>query len=235
MDYLMRDRMTNIDMLEILEIPAASVLLANGGGALVAYDDLFLLSAEPENEAEFLRCLTDRLVPGRETLVVLRSDSARTVLTRDYGFQTVMECCHAVYSSKEPISYSLPAGAEIRKLDPRYADFVHAHYHMVDDADYIRSRIEAGMFGVFWQGEIVGFAGTHEERPMGMLEILPQYRRLGLAYCLEAYLINHLLAQGRIAFCQVAVNNEASKRLQQKLGLELSGRVIYWLALGRMK
>lgn len=227
--------MTNIDMLEVLMIPSARVLLANDGGALVSYDDLFLLSAEPDFEADFLRCLTDRLVPGRETIVVLRSAAARDVLTREYGFRTIMECRHAVYPSKDPIPYVLPAGAEIRKLDARYADFVHAHYHMVDDADYIRSRIEADMFGVFWQGEIVGFAGTHEERPMGMLEVLPEYRRLGLAYCLEAHLINHLLAQGRTAFCQVAVYNEASRRLQEKLGLEISERVIYWLVIGRMK
>ena len=52
---------------------------------------------------------------------------------------------------------------------------------------------------------------------MGLLEILPEYRRLGLAYALEAHLINHLLSLGRVPFCQVALYNEASIRLQKKL------------------
>ncbi|MDD4311433.1 MAG: GNAT family N-acetyltransferase, partial [Eubacteriales bacterium] len=109
----------------------------------------------------------------------------------------------------------------------------HAHYHMVEDVRYIRERIEADMFGVFLNGEIAGFVGTHEERSMGLLKILPEYRRLGLAYALEARLINHLLSQGRVPFCQVAIVNNASIRLQQKLGLVLSDHVVYWLGYHR--
>ncbi len=227
--------MTNIDMLEVLQLPEASVLCADARGVLLRHGDLFLLSCEPGQAAAFLPLMTQQLEGAKERLIVLHSAELIRELERDHAFQTVMECRHAVYLSTEPIPYSLPAGAEIRKLDARYVDFVHAHYHMVDDIDYIRERIEADMFGVFVEGQIVGFAGTHDERPMGMLEILPEYRRLGLAYSLEAHLINHLLSQGRVPFCQVAVYNEASERLQRKLGLAISERIIYWLALGGMK
>ena len=85
------------------------------------------------------------------------------------------------------------------------------------------------MFGVFVRGEIAGFVGTHEEQTMGLLEILPEYRRLGLAYALEAHLINHLLSIGQTPFCQVAIHNEPSLRLQRKLGLTISDTVVYWL------
>lgn len=227
--------MTNIDMLEILQIPQSTVVAADERGVLLSYDDLFLLSCEPGYAAGFLPLITKGLAQKKEQLVVLHSAECKETLEREYAFQTVMECRHAVYQSGDPVSYTLPEGAEIRPLDQSHADFVHAHYHMVDDLSYIRSRIEAGMIGVFFGGRIVGFAGTHEEHPMGMLEILPEYRRLGLAYCLEAQLINNLLAQGSVPFCQVAIYNEASLRLQQKLGLEISERIIYWLARGRMK
>ena len=227
--------MTNIDMLEVLELPAAQVVWADDTGALVQHGELYLLASDPGQEAKFLLLLTGQLAACREPIVVLRSDAARETLERAFGFRTVMECRHAVYPSMERVLYTLPEGATIRKLDARYVDFVHAHYHMVDDLQYIRERIEADMFGVFLGGEIVGFVGTHDERPMGMLEILPQYRRLGLAFCLEAHLINHLLSLGRVAFCQVALVNDASLRLQQKIGMEISERVIYWLARGGMK
>ena len=233
--YLMRDRMTNIDMLEVLQLPETSVLCADARGVLLRYGDLFLLSCEAGRAVEFLPLLAEDFEQKPDCILVLHSAELRDELERNYAFQTVMECRHAVYQSDEPVHYTLPAGVEIRKLDEQYVDFVHAHYHMVDDIDYIRERIVADMFGVFVEGEIVGFAGTHEERPMGMLEILPEYRRLGLAYSLEAHLINDLLSQGRVPFCQVAVYNEASTRLQQKLGLAISEQIIYWLARGGMK
>ena len=221
--------MTNIDMLEVLQLPKATVLAANDHGVLVSHGDLFLLAHEPGFAAEFLPRMTQKTPYNPEQLIVLHSGELRETLEREHGFQTVMECYHAVYPSTERIPYSLPEGAEIRKLDERYVDFVHAHYHMVDDVDYIRERINEDMFGVFFGDEIVGFAGTHDERSMGMLEILPEYRRLGLAYALEAHLINHLLSQGRVPFCQVAIVNDASIRLQQKLGLTISDQVVYWL------
>ena len=234
-DYLNRDVLMNIDMLEVLELPKAAIVAANESGVLVQHGDLYLLASEPNHAAEFLPQMEQTLTQNPEQLVVLHSDELRDTLEHDFGFQTVMECRHAVYLSKEPVPYTLPEGAEIRPLDRSYAGFVHAHYHMVDDPAYIRERLEEGMFGVFVGDEIAGFAGTHEERPMGLLEILPGYRRLGLAYALEAHLINHLLSLGRVPFCQVAVYNEASIRLQEKLGLVLSDQIIYWLARDRMK
>jgi len=235
MDYLNRDILTNIDMLEVLELPASAVVLAHKDGVLLSHGDLFLLAHEPGKAQGFLPELTRDLMQKPEQLIVLHSDELRGTLERDFGFQTVMECRHAVYPSREPIPYTLPKGAVIRPLDQSHAEFVHAHYHMVDDFGYIKERIDAGMFGVFVDGEIAGFAGTHEERPMGMLEILPEFRRLGLAYALEAHLINRLLAENRVPFCQVALYNDSSIRLQQKLGLVLSQQIIYWLAKANMK
>ena len=226
--YYMQDKLANFDVLETSLMPNVRKLSENERGVLYEYDNLYFLACEPEHAESFFPLITEGLTHDCGRLVVLRGANARNALEQ-LGFRTQMECFNAVYLSKEPVAYTLPEGAEIRKLDESYVDFVHAHYHMVDDIRYIRDRIEAGMFGVFLKGEIAGFAGTHEERSMGLLEILPEYRRLGLAYALEAHLINYLLAQGRVPFCQVAIVNEASIRLQQKLGLVISDQVVYWL------
>jgi len=229
LEYLERDTLANIDMIGLLPLPAADVLAANENGVLIRHSMLYLLAAEPGKAGGFLPRMTQGLQAGIERQIIVRSDELIPALTQDYGFVVTMECCHAVYPSKEPIPYSLPEGCEIRLLDLSYLDFVHAHYHMVDDVAYLRERLEAGMFGVFVGGEIAGFVGTHEEQTMGLLEILPEYRRLGLAYALEAHLINHLLSIGQTPFCQVAIHNEPSLRLQRKLGLTISDTVVYWL------
>jgi tRNA (guanine37-N1)-methyltransferase len=62
-----------------------------------------------------------------------------------------------------------------------------------------------------------------------MLEVLPNYRKRGLAFALEAHMINHLLVLGRRAFCQVSVDNAASIALQKKLGMSVSDSVISWI------
>jgi tRNA (guanine37-N1)-methyltransferase len=226
--YFIQDKLANFDVLEASLMPNVRKLSENERGVLYEYDNLYFLACEPEHAAAFFPLITEGLTPDCGRLVVLRGAKARDQLEQ-FGFRTQMECYNAVYLSKEPIAYTLPEGAEIHKLDESYVGFVHAHYHMVDDIGYIRDRIEADMFGVFLAGEIAGFVGTHEERSMGLLEILPEYRRLGLAYALEAHMINHLLSQGRVPFCQVAIVNEASIRLQQKLGLVISDQVVYWL------
>ena len=229
LEYLERDVLANIDMIGLLPLPAAEVLAANENGVLIRHDMLYLLAAEPGKAGGFLPQMTQGLQAGVERQIIVRGNELIPALTHDFGFVVTMECCHAVYPSKEPIPYTLPEGCEIRLLDASYLDFVHAHYHIVDDVSYLRERLEAGMFGVFVRGEIAGFVGTHEEQTMGLLEILPEYRRLGLAYALEAHLINHLLSIGQTPFCQVAIHNEPSLRLQRKLGLTISDTVVYWL------
>ena len=228
-DYLQRDILANIDMIGLLSLPETQVLACDETGALIRHDVLYLLATEQGCAAAVLPQLSFGLTPGLERQIIVRGRELIEPLTRDYSFVVAMECCHAVYPSKEPIAYSLPEGARIRPLDQSHLDFVHAHYHMVDDVAYLRERIDAGMFGVFFGDALAGFVGTHEELTMGLLEILPEYRRLGLAFALEAHLINHLLSIGQTPFCQVAIHNEPSLALQRKLGLTISDTKVYWL------
>lgn len=64
---------------------------------------------------------------------------------------------------------------------------------------------------------------------MGLLEVLPRYRRKGYGAVLEAFLIRHMLSLGRTPFCQVFEGNTASEKLQQKLGMERSDQMTWWL------
>lgn len=228
--YLSRNVLKNIDMLEILHIASSETLVSDGSGVLLRNGNLYLLSCEANASLAFLPLLTKDLDGDPDRMIVLHGPELPERLLPDYGFSTVMDCRHAIYQKTDPVSYSLPNNTEIRRLDQTYLGFVHNHYHTVDDVAYLRERIDTGMFGVFVEGRIAGFAGTHDERSMGLLEILPEYRRLGLAYALEAYIINDLLRCGRVPFCQVSIRNEPSLALQRKLGLTISDSVIHWLA-----
>ena len=230
--YLSRDPNKNADMLEILLLPTARVLAAGDSGVLLEHNGLYLLSCDEGTDAGYLPLLVDGLEQDPERMVVLHNPALKDVLVQAYGFEAFLDVRHGVYRKEEPLAYSLPDDAQIRRLDESHLSFVLRHYHMMDDETYLRERIDEGMFGVFVGGELVGFIGTHDERSIGLLEILPEYRRLGLAFALEAHLINRLLEQGRIPFSQVSVDNEPSLALQRKLGMEFSDATVHWLVRG---
>lgn len=53
------------------------------------------------------------------------------------------------------------------------------------------------MTGAFLDGVLAGFIGIHEEGSIGMLEVLPAYRRRSLGYALEAGAIRPRTEGGR--------------------------------------
>lgn len=216
-------------MLELLEIPESTILYEGGDGVLLYNDMMFSVAFVPGAEDAFLQRLLSHLPEDGGCYVVLHSPELKAPLMMERGFGSFMDCYQCLYERTDPVSYVLPKGAVIRQLDMRHLDFVHTHYHTVDDIGYIRERIEAGMFGVFYGEILVGFIGTHDERSIGMLEILPDYRKRGLAFALEAHMINHLMQHDRRAFCQVSVDNTPSIALQKKLGMTISESVISWM------
>ncbi len=228
-NYLKHDFLRHVDMLELLEMPSASVLYGGDDGVLACSDTMFSLSFVSGAENAFLQRLLAHLPERGGCYVVLHGPELKAPLMREHGFGSFMDCYQCLYEQAGPISYSLPDGADIRPLDMQHIDFVHAHYRTVDDAGYVRERIEAGMFGAFFGETQAGFIGTHDERSIGMLEVLPEFRKRGLAFALEAHMINHLLHAGRRAFCQVSVGNAPSLALQKKLGMTISESVIIWM------
>ena len=76
---------------------------------------------------------------------------------------------------------------------------------------------------------VAGFIGTHSEGSMGMLEVLPEFRRKGYGLALEQFLIAWHLSRGWTPFGHVIDGNEPSLRLQQKAGMVCAGLPAIWL------
>lgn len=216
-------------MFELLEMPGSCILYEADDGVLLYNDMMFSVAFVPGAEKIFLQRLLSHLPESGGCYVVLHGPELKEPLTLDHGFSTFMDCYQCLYEHTEPVSYALPEGVSILPLDLHHLDFVHAHYHTVDDIGYVRERIEAGMFGAFYGETLAGFIGTHDERSIGLLEVLPGYRKRGLASALEAHMINHLLLLGRRPFCQVSVKNAPSIALQKKLGMSVSSSTISWM------
>lgn len=165
-----------------------------------------------------------------DTFVALVCESSvRDKLMESGIFRECFECLQAVYTGG-PISI-VRDDVLVRQLDISDMPFILENYHHPgSNEDHIRERLNDYMAGAFIGGKCAGFTGIHEEGAMGLLEVLPEYRRRGIAELLEAHLINWCLQNSRLPYCHVLTNNTASIALQKKLKLTLDEKPLYWLS-----
>ncbi len=234
LDYLTRDKLVHTDMLEVIRRDQARLLYADENGVLLLDEPsrAWMVSVVDEDMGERLLSLIPR--EEREPLFCVHQEFLRDSISRRFGRSHVSVCTQFVYTRKLPPEELSGAPAyEIRPLTAEEAEGVYACYphHDICSLEDIQERIAAGaLFGAYMQGQMAGFAGFHREGGMGMLEVLPQYRRQGIGGALERYLIRLFLERGWVPFCQVFAGNEASEALQKKLGLRRARGTVYWIS-----
>ena len=206
-----------VDMTESLRRGAGRLLYNGDEGSLVLSTDGTFLLSDIQDGA--LLCEKIRtLCPAAPKLFTVKSDECSVYVS--------MRCSQWGYEKGEP---PCPVTADIRPLTQEHAAPAASVYHDGDGA-YIRNRIEHGaLFGVFESDALAGFAGFHDDSSMGMLEILPPFRRRGYAAQLEAFLIAAALKEGRTPYCHVVDGNEASLHLQRKMGLTCTRLPAIWV------
>lgn len=226
--YLSKDPLLHMDMLESIRSGSAELLAAGEDGVLLINTAAEAAMMSTESAKAAARMLAR--IPAVPLFVAHQSFYEEDAAQK-FGYTQKMVCRQAVYLKKQPLP--MPCGApDIRPLDGRCLSFIMEHYTHADNEAYLRERLESGaMFGAFAEGSLAGFIGTHAEGSMGMLEVLPRYRRHGVALTLETFLMNCLLDCGRVPFAQIVTDNEASLKLQQKLGFSFSDKTLSWLMM----
>ena len=225
LDYLERDSVLNADMINTLRSNTGKMLYCDGG--VLVYNipgEVFLMNASCAECAE--RMLP--LIAGAYALVAHNEELIPMLMER-LGFTHRQDCHQLAYTGKTPLPLRVPADTVVRRLTREHTDFVAEHYSHSPDRQYIEERIDYGMLGAFVSGELAGFVGVHDEGSIGMLEIVPKFKRLGLGSLLEASMINARLEQGFIPYGQVILGNLPSERLQNKLGLSRAEGIVSWL------
>lgn len=225
-DYLSKDITLHIDMIEGIKSGNAQVLHASSRGVLVYFQmaGTYMMSAQDTKTAEEMI----ESVAGA-SMFVAHQDFYIPAIQDKFSLKERLICQQAVYLSQKPISEPENFIA-IRRLDERYLLFLMKHYSRPTDEDYMRERLQAGVvYGAFCGKDITGFIGQHAEGSIGMLEVLPQFRRTGIAMTLESFLVNKLLSQGRVPFSQIVLGNTASIELHKKLGFTISEKTLSWL------
>lgn len=225
--YLEKDPAYHADMLDALLVEGTKIYYSEEDGVMLRIGGKGPYSISASNEEAMEKMA--KLIEEDRYMAVVRPFRLIPKLFEAKGKPAeMMPCYQAAYLSKERKPEKDVPGIVIKPLTMEHHRFVCDHYE--DDEDYIKSRIEYGMLGAFDEEEnCAGFVGFHGEGSMGLLQVLPEYRRRGIGEALEARVINRRLSEERIPYDHVVVGNEKSMALQRKSGLILSEKIVTWV------
>lgn len=221
---LYEQKRNNIHLIETLSRGRGEIFFAEGKSLLV-YNrtcDIVLLTAENIEHGDKMLSL----IPETCGLAVTSQSFLNDLLCEKLKFKVCQECHQVCYTPREPLPVR---HKDIRALTHEEFSYVAEHYTL-GDPDSVKERINAkALYGAFIEGQIVGFAGIHEDGSMGMLYVDEKHRYQGIGAALESYVINREREAGHTPYAHIIVGNEESLRLQEKLGLYQAKQNIWWL------
>ena len=224
-ENLKNNHILNCDVLEALRRKTARILYAKNGDFLI-YETISganYMNAETPEIAEHMLTLVES-----GNLFSIRQKEYSQMIEEKFPVKYHLQCMQAHYDKKEPARIpEIPF--EIVRLEKVHIPFLKENYKEVQSEGYIEGRIREGMFGVLDNNQLAGFIGKHDEGSIGLLHIMPAYRRLNLGAALTSFMVNRALELGEIPFSQVTLGNEASLALHEKIGFILSKEYLYWL------
>ncbi len=215
--FLNQDYYLNYPLIYALNHAAELVDANQHGVAVLIPDPDFLMLAGP-NPLE--------LVKNRPKLGLIQiCGSLNTAaVAAHFGLNGILEC-HQFYYPHQSIESDL----ELEPLKQEDAPFVLQYYPRLNPEEIMLAINEERLFGLRDKGHLFAFIGLHDDHSMGMLEVLPEYRRQGWGERLERALISKLLRLGELPYGQVVVGNDSSMRLQEKLGFVLCSDRVFWM------
>jgi len=226
LSYLNNRKYQNIPAVTAIKRGIAEETYSSEKGVILYIKQYSLYMVTLDDNGVFSK---DFIKDENANILVLREHNINLVGSL-LGNYNVIPCYQAVYDIKEPLHYD-SGNVKIKQLDESFTDIVYDNYSLKLDKDYIRERIESGeLWGAFLNGEFAGFAGLHEEGSMGMLEVLPDKRRKGVATALQFYVINKVHERGETPYAHIKVNNQASIALQKNFpSCEILDEKIAWM------
>ncbi len=222
--FLNKNRNLYIPVIEAIERGEAEILNFDSDGAVVKQGEYLVNMCLRSDKA---------LLKYRELvenyLCVIFDAKDLDYIAKMFPGSRQTPCIQVIYTKKEPPV--IQTNAEFKLLDRSYAQFVYDTYsRRPPDISSIIALIDKKyIYGIFIDGEIAGFCGRHYEGSMGLLEILPQFRRQGLGRLMEKFIISQVLKEGRTPYGHVVFGNDISLNLQLSIdGMIAIPETVLW-------
>lgn len=225
--YLSKNYLKNVGILECIKNDEIDYIYNDFDGVFI-WDktaDIYMISTDSPETC--IKAISNIDSPG---LIVCHNLYEKDVIQPLYNLWGVNECWQGAWLKNEGFDFT--PTCEIRKLasDDETVDVVYNNYTLAFDRTHIKYIIDGiGMYGAYVDGKLAGFIGRHEERSMGLLEVLPEYRKMGIGKQLIMFLTNDILSHGETPYMHIITYNNLSRDINAKLGFTFSDSYVYWL------
>ena len=241
LEMLQKEKLLHIDMIELINRGRA-LLRYRSGEEMVLEDTVTgilyhtMMGMNPEQSA-----LIGEELPwlGEARYLVLHQEEAASYVKAQYGYVQPCDCLYAVCTRREKLSVSglyrpdgqpMENGLVIRPLTLMQAEQVSKLYREWADTEYIIDRVmKKQMYGAFFGDLLAGFIGIHDDGSIGMLTVVEQFRGQSVGAALETFACNQQLEQGMIPYGILQKDDAVSKGLQQRLGLCITKKEVFWV------
>lgn len=222
--YLEENRLLHIAMLESIRRGTAQIISDSEHGMLLLdrSSNVHMVSAD---SWEYGKVLLD-LIEDYYQLVVCQENLA-DYAEEKFGLHEIFKCKKVAYFKKEKVEFE--SDLRIVRPDADHLAQVKENYHTIPESEIDEINQRGNLFCAFYGDDFVGFSGNHLDGSIGLLEIFPDYQRKGFGEQLERFMINYVIDKGDTPYGEIVIGNQASARLQQKLGFEISDETITWL------
>ena len=209
-------------------------VLKRGSGEIIVDTDDALFVRDTVSGAYMLACedetagaalLDSHIRPDCDLLMVSNHALGQIAFER-YGFSEKLECYQVAYYGEKP---AIDTELSVREADERDLPMLLEHYDLISPQELAEVVRRRSILLGYSQGHLAGFIGEHLEGSMGILYVLPEYRRKGFGEALQKHLIAKTMEKGFVPFGQVEKDNVNSLRLQEKIGMTRSDRLIVWM------
>lgn len=226
MEFLKINSLENLNIKRVLE---------RGTGKIIYQDDKSIFILDEVSKAYMLAC--DDTTDGMNILEKYGTIDITLFFTSNkelgnkgfvkYGFDEKIECYQMADLKQEVPEHSGDLAFREATMDDY--PFISAEYDRLSEEELKEVISRHNIILGYTDEGIVGFIGEHLEGSIGLLYILPKFRRRGYASELEKEMSRRTLAKGFIPFGQVEVDNEASIKLQESMGLTKSENTVMWM------
>ena len=222
--YLIKNPLLHMGMIEPIRRGTVDILYAEIDGVLIK-----------EQKSNAYMISVDNFEKGRKLinsilkcdLIVAHQKYMVDYILNWFGLTKKLECVQAVYMNK--IKLDIKKELEIRQLEQSQIEVILQHYDKLSNNEIQILLKNGNLFGGYKNETLIGFIGNHLEGSIGILEVFPQYRRLGYGEILEIYMVNQMLEKDLIPFAQIEISNKKSLALQDKLGFSISKDRLFWI------
>jgi len=228
---LEKDELSNISMLGFFsKRDPVKILKHNKSIMAMGISDehwWYMAIKKPSDFAWFL----DNTESSDRYLAVIEDDLLEEIRLR-FTFRWKLSVHRFILKEKVEVFMSNENIGNLSISDAEYI-YSNSNYKEYMSIPYVRDQISQGPAIGYWEdGKLVGWILTHDDCALGMLHVLEEYRRKGIARLLLVEIIGRVQAIGLVPFTYIEPENCPSLSLVNSIGF-IPDRIVHWVNINR--